>query len=809
MAPIVPRREGELAPGAPRSTPGAGAIRRPGRRIGIVHDVLTVRFVLAAATGYLAVALAYVWPLPLHLARGIANDPIDPLLNTWILEWTALRAPWGAGWWDAPAFAPMTGALALSEHLLGLWPISAPLLALGIPAPGVYNLLLIASVALSALAACCLVTHLTGSRAAGLVAGCLFGFAPYRLVQVAHLQILAAWWGPVALLALHRQAESGGWRWAVVFAGSWLLLSLTSGYHLAFFTVVAACVGAWLFLGRGRWRQARPVLVTTACAALVMTPLLLGYRAVHSREGLTRQPGEIDEYAADARHLLQAPGSSMAWGDPSSEYQETAVFPGAAVIGGLVLALWALRRDAPAGPVASASGPATTASGVTTATLSWRPAMIATVLGSIPLALAIVAAAVPGQYLVAGLRLSLTRPAKSLTVAWVLYVLAAAISPPGVRTLRRRGPVALYAGLAVLTWLFTLGPRARIGGLTVLYHAPYAWIMAMPGGLAMRVAPRFWLWTVLALSVVIGFGIAALRRRAPRAGLVAAALLGAVALVDGWPRAMPIAPLPAAAPVVPGSMLPGAPLIELPLGESDRDTAAMWRGRTHGRPVVNGYSGYDPAHYRVLERALKDGDADVLQVLAEPSGLVVAVDRSWPDELQLVAQVSAAGGAATGTDDDRWRLFQLLPRPAPAPPAGRRVVPARVVGFDDADVTGVTTDQDRFSRWHTPAAQRDGEGLLVQLPEAMVVTAVELGQGAYPDDYPVQLRIDARTDAGWETIFQGPTAPAALRAALAVPSAPVIAVPTRAVRTIAVRLVLVGGHAKSPWSVSTLAVRTP
>ena len=120
----------------------------------------------------------------------------------------------------------------------------------------VYNLLLMASVVACGLATTALGVHLTGSRSAGIVAGCLFALAPYRLEQLAHLQILANWWGPVALLALHRQADAGGWRWAWLFAVSWLLLALTSGYHLLFFTVVAGLAIVWGF-GFSKWGTKR------------------------------------------------------------------------------------------------------------------------------------------------------------------------------------------------------------------------------------------------------------------------------------------------------------------------------------------------------------------------------------------------------------------------------------------------------------------------------------------------------------------------------------------------------------------------
>ena len=55
--------------------------------------------------------------------------------------------------------------------------------------------------------------------------------------------------------------------------------------------------------------------------------------------------------------------------------------------------------------------------------------------------------------------------------------------------------------------------------------------------------------------------------------------------------------------------LPGrAPVVELPMGFSGDDLAAMYRGMYHGRPVVNGYSGFFPPSYDVLRLgfALRD-----------------------------------------------------------------------------------------------------------------------------------------------------------------------------------------------------------
>ena len=150
------------------------------------------RPVALAVAAYLALTVLYTWPLGIRLMHGVAHDPGDPLLNAWILWWTTQAAPLTAHWWNAPIFYPATGVFAFSEHLLGFAPLTAPLIALtGSPLFG-YNVALLATYVLSALGAYFLAFTLTRRHDAAFVAGLAFGFAPYRLAQVPHIQVLAS-----------------------------------------------------------------------------------------------------------------------------------------------------------------------------------------------------------------------------------------------------------------------------------------------------------------------------------------------------------------------------------------------------------------------------------------------------------------------------------------------------------------------------------------------------------------------------------------------------------------------------------------
>jgi hypothetical protein len=238
-----------------------------------------------ALGAFIVAAIVWTWPLAARLTSRVAHDPGDPILNTWILWWNAQAVPFTERWWNAPAFFPMRDALALSEHLAGLSPISTPLLLAGVSPLGAYNIVLILTFALSGFFTYLLVFRLTGSRLAAVCGGLAYGFSPYRAGQLGHLQVLASFWMPLVLLALHEYVGGGRRRWLIVFAIGWLLQALSNGYYLLFFPVLIALWLVWFV----RWRSApgtggRLAAVWVA-ASLPLIPVLLKYRAVHDASG--------------------------------------------------------------------------------------------------------------------------------------------------------------------------------------------------------------------------------------------------------------------------------------------------------------------------------------------------------------------------------------------------------------------------------------------------------------------------------------------------------------------------------------------
>src|SRR4029453_5426820 len=161
-------------------------------------------------------------------------------------------------------------------------------------------------------------------------------------------------------------------------------------------------------------------------------------------------------------------------------------------------------------------------------------------------------------------------------------------------------------------------------GWRFLYAAPYTWLMALPGGHALRVPARFATLIGLCLAQAAALALMRLTRGCPRVPLVAT-LVFAIAL-DGWVPKLKTKPVPA--PVDLAGLDGGAAVLELPNADLYADTGAMLRATRHGRPIVNGFSGYEPPHYAFLRQAVQAKDASAFEALGRFGPLLVVVDRA-------------------------------------------------------------------------------------------------------------------------------------------------------------------------------------
>ncbi len=72
----------------------------------------------ASALVYAALTAMLLRGLLPRITTDLLSDLGDPLINVSILAWNAWHIPLTQAWWNFPAFAPLDGVTAFTEHFL-------------------------------------------------------------------------------------------------------------------------------------------------------------------------------------------------------------------------------------------------------------------------------------------------------------------------------------------------------------------------------------------------------------------------------------------------------------------------------------------------------------------------------------------------------------------------------------------------------------------------------------------------------------------------------------------------------------------
>jgi hypothetical protein len=400
-------------------------------------------------------------------------------------------------------------------------------------------------------------------------------------------------------------------------------------------------------------------------------------------------------------------------------------------------------------------------------------------------------------------------PAHFSTVAFWLLAAAVLSDRRVVAAWRRRSTLAFYVLAAVVLATFALGPVGRVGGEPFLHAAPYSWLMSFPGGDSLRVPARFGMLVILCLACGGALAFARIRRQPASVAIVLLLIL--VVPIDGWVPRMKMARAPEL--VTLSTLDEGAAVLEVPMRNLYSDTAAMIRATAHGRPLVNGFSGYGPRHYRPLSTGLAFGDAGVLQALTRYGPLAVLVNRADDPYGTHEAFVAGAPGGRLVARTRVGPVF-LFPRPEATTMQSRngrrlgfRVV--RVTANDDA--AAAIADGQVDTAWTTARPQRPGDALEVALDGDQEVARVELDLGTATMDFPRRLLIEARNGAGEvRTAWSGGTAGQTVLALLARhPGVPIVIDLPAGTRAQALTFTLSAEDRESSWTVAELRLFGP
>jgi hypothetical protein len=302
------------------------------RRIEFVRLRASRTFPHASLALFVLLAVMHTWPLATAPGRLSRNDTADTVHKEWILAWDAHQLandPWHL--FDTNTFYPERDTLAYSDHLLVQAIMGAPLLWSGASPVLVYNLLLIAGLALTGWTTSLVVARWTGNRLAGILSGSLMAFNSLSLTRFPELQDQHLEFFPLVLWALDRLLTTPRVAYAAHLAGWFVLHALTGGYLFVFTSislVAAVVVRPADWAGPRSRRVAGLLLLSAGVAGLALMPFLLPYLRVSREQGFTRSLAEVSEFSARFTDYL-ATGGRLHFSVWSHRFfNRDALFPG-------------------------------------------------------------------------------------------------------------------------------------------------------------------------------------------------------------------------------------------------------------------------------------------------------------------------------------------------------------------------------------------------------------------------------------------------------------------------------------------------
>jgi hypothetical protein len=520
---------------------------------------------------YLLVAIAATWPLAARLDTAV-SDLGDPLLNAWIIDWDCYaltHAPLHI--FDAPIFHPSKLPLAYSENLIGIAIVVLPFHLAGMPPLAVYNVAMLLGFAISAYAGYLLARVVTRKTAASAIAGLLYGFVPYKLGHLAHVQIIWSATPALLLAALILYRRNPSKKYAALVAIAFAVSAIINIYLFLFGAVALALTLALVAIAETRDRRFwLTILIALAIAGLVILPVLMPYAIVAKEYDMRRGDGETLGASATPADWLVPSANSAVYGSlvPDAwHHSERELFPGLLLVA-LTIAAFARKR-----------GDAEVENEPRRYRFRWLDALIV---------LLVIATAI-------GLALH------SSTIPMALLVIAiVARLPLRVWISRSRFPIELW--IAAL-WI-VIGVAGSFG-LHAFFHSIL--FHDVPGFRATRAPAR---WALIAYAGLAAASAVALARVRARTLIVLALL----ATVDVWPRIRWEQALSEPSPFDRWLAATHAgPLIELPL-RNDLEYQYLLGAASHDVLLFNGISGFEPPlHRRLRTEPLGDTTFDLLE----------------------------------------------------------------------------------------------------------------------------------------------------------------------------------------------------
>ncbi|HLH74592.1 MAG TPA: hypothetical protein VKX96_14990 [Chloroflexota bacterium] len=265
---------------------------------------------LTAFVFFVVLGCTLTYPFPLQLADHL-RDGGDSYEYAWDIGFGAYQLTHHPlHLYDGNIFYPFPLSLAYSDSTVPNVILGTPIVMLTNNPVLALNVLILLTFILGGYGMYLFVTQRTGSRSAGIVAGIMYGFSPFRYDHLAQLPNVSMEWAPFALWSFDRYLASDRVRWAAGFSLFCVLQILVSFYYafilgigIAFYVVIRLIQSgrSWI-----RLRVIIPFVGSCLVGALAAAPFIVPYFTLERMFGLKRTIDEAVYFSAWPANFLAA-----------------------------------------------------------------------------------------------------------------------------------------------------------------------------------------------------------------------------------------------------------------------------------------------------------------------------------------------------------------------------------------------------------------------------------------------------------------------------------------------------------------------
>lgn len=280
---------------------------------------------LAAALYFTALTAVMTYPLITRMGVDLVGEIGDNIYFVWMIGWIKKALfELGVNPFDVWFLNyPEGWNMAYTEITPAQLALALPFALAGGETLG-YNAAMLLSFILSGLGMTLWVKRMTGSFSAGLAAGTIFAFLPYRFAHflIGHLNLSGTQWFPFYFLGLFEVLDSEKkprWTASLLTGVSLGLLGLTSQYYLYMTLLVTAVIMVvYLVRYRVRWKDAalwRSLVLSGVFALPLVFLSVAPFIALSGQGGLPdRNISIVRPYSASPTDFLLPSTDHFLWG---------------------------------------------------------------------------------------------------------------------------------------------------------------------------------------------------------------------------------------------------------------------------------------------------------------------------------------------------------------------------------------------------------------------------------------------------------------------------------------------------------------